>query len=95
MSIVKGTVLAAGLAVALIAPAFAADGGMEDGMAWVLNPGGQYTTGKLRPEAMAMLMKRAKPVKGMVVFMANGKLYMAPDPKGTLYQRRMDMVFGN
>ena len=95
MSIVKGTLVALGLAVASIAPAFAADGGMDDGMAWVLNPGGQYTTGKLRPEAMAMLMKQAKPVKGMVVFMANGKLYMAPDPKGTLYQRRMDMVFGN
>jgi hypothetical protein len=95
MSMVRGTLVAVGLAVASIAPAFAADGGMDDGMAWVLNPGGQYTTGKLRPEAMAMLMKQAKPVKGMVVFMANGKLYMAPDPKGTLYQRRMDMVFGN
>jgi hypothetical protein len=95
MSIVKGTLVAVGLAVASIAPAFAADGGMDDGMAWVLNPSGQYTTGKLRPEAMAMLMKQAKPVKGMVVFMANGKLYMAPDPKGTLYQRRMDMVLGN
>jgi len=94
MSIVKGTLLAVGLAVASIAPAFAGDGGMDDGMAWVLNPGGQYTTGKLKPEAMAMLMKRAKPVKGMVVFMANGRLYMAPDPKGTLYQRRMDMISG-
>jgi hypothetical protein len=95
MSLVKTTLLALGLTVAAVSPGFATDGGMDDGMAWVLSAGGQYTTGKLKPDAMAMLMKRAKPVKGMVVFMANGKLYMAPDPKGTLYQRRMDMVLGN
>ena len=94
MTIVQTTLIALAFTTAAVAPAFAGDGGMDDGMAWVLNPGGQYTTGKLKPEAMAMLMKRAKPVKGMVVFMANGKLYMAQDPKGTLYQRRMDMVFG-
>ncbi|HEY0439197.1 MAG TPA: hypothetical protein VGD36_03915 [Xanthobacteraceae bacterium] len=92
MSMLKSALVAAGLMVAALTPGFAADGGMDDGMAWVLNPSGQYATGKLTPQAMSQLMKRAKPITGMVVFMANSKLYMAPDPKGTVYQMRRDMM---
>ena len=40
MSILKGTLLALGLGLASVTSGFAADGGMEDGMAWTLNPSG-------------------------------------------------------
>ena len=93
MSTVKGLLLAFGLALAAAAPAFAADGGMDDGMAWVLDPSGKFMTGKLSTTGMATVMKMAKPMgHGVVIFMHQGKLYMAEDPKGTLYQMRRDML---
>ena len=92
MSIVKGTLLALGLAAASFAPAFAADGGLDDGMAWSLNIDGKFSTGKLSSRGMSEVMKTAKPLPGgVVIFMSNGKLYMADDPKGTLYQMRRDL----
>ena len=39
MSIVKGTFVAAALAFSSVTPALAGDGGREDGVAWLLNPG--------------------------------------------------------
>jgi hypothetical protein len=93
MSIGKGLLLAVGLAIATAAPAFAADGGLDDGMAWVINPGGKYTSGKLSTKGMTEVMKTAKPLgAGVIVFMHQGKLYMADDPKGTLYEMRRDMM---
>jgi hypothetical protein len=42
---------------------------------------------------MTEVMKTAKPLgAGIVVFMHQGKLYMAEDPKGTLYEMRRDMM---
>ncbi|MGE0750113.1 MAG: hypothetical protein AB7K64_05940 [Variibacter sp.] len=43
MSIVKGTLIALALAFSATAPAFAADGGRDDGQAWLLNPGPIYS----------------------------------------------------
>ena len=91
MSIVKRTLLALGLILASVAPSVAADGGMDDGMAWTLNPGGSHSMLKLTTAGMNEAMKTAKPLPGgVVVFMNKGKLYMADDPKGTLFQMLRD-----
>lgn len=93
MSLVKGTLVALALATASMAPAFAADGGMDDGMAWILDLDGKYSTGKLTDKGMTDAMKMAKPLPGGVtIFRSNGKLYMIDDPKGSLYQMRRDMM---
>ena len=91
MSIAKGTLLAAAILFGATAPGYAADGGLEDGMAWTLNPGGKHTTMKLTTIGMNEVMKTAKPIPGgVVVFMHQGKLYMADDPKGSLSQMLRD-----
>jgi hypothetical protein len=93
MSLVKSTLVALALATASVAPAFAGDGGMDDGMAWALNIDGTYSTGKLNAKGMTEMMKMAKPLPGGVtIFRSNGKLYMIDDPKGSVYQMRRDMM---
>lgn len=92
MNIFKPALVVCGLAVASVA-VFAADGGMDDGVAWIINPGGRYTNGKLSDKGMAEMMKTAKPVTGGVaIFMSKGKLYMVDDPKGSLYDMSRDMM---
>jgi hypothetical protein len=92
MSTWKGALAAAGIALAATVPAVAADGGMEDGMALVMNLEGNWSMAKMSPRAAGM-MKNAKPLKsGMVVFMQNGRLYTASDRRGNLYQQRRDWM---
>ena len=91
MRILKASLLALGLALAPVAPGFAADGGMDDGMAWTVNPAGNHSTMKLTTAGMAEVMKNAKPIPGSVVIFRNqGKLYMVDDPKGSLAQMLRD-----
>lgn len=93
MSMLKGALAAAAMAVSAAVPALAADGGMDDGMAWVLNTDGKYATGKLSQMGLAEMMRAAKPLPGgAVIFMHQGKLYYMDDPKGSAYQMRRDMM---
>jgi hypothetical protein len=93
MSIAKGILVALTLATAGMAPALAGDGGMDDGMAWILDLDGKYATGKLNDKGMTEAMKMAKPLPGGVtIFRSNGKLYMIDDAKGSVYQMRRDIM---
>jgi hypothetical protein len=93
MSILKGTLVAIALTGFAAAPAFAADGGLEDGMAWMLNIEGPSATGKMASKSMADAMKMAKPITGNVmIFRSGGKYYMIEDSKGSAYQQFRDMA---
>lgn len=94
-SMLKATLLAATFSGAVLASAQAAEGNIGTDSVYMFNSEGRYTSGKLTEQAMARLMRNAKPIRGVIIVMSKGKLYMVDDPRGTLYQRRMDMVSGN
>lgn len=96
MSILKSTLVAISLTVASLSPSFAAEGKLDDSMAFFVDSSGRSYSGKLNAKGMTEVMKTAKQLPGgAAVVMSNGKLYVVDDPKGTLYQMRMDMVHGN
>lgn len=70
MSIVKGTLIALALAFSATAPAFAADGGRDDGQAWLLNPGPIYSAPAARIVAPRVQTSRTHSVRGTTLRMA-------------------------
>jgi hypothetical protein len=89
----KATLIAAGLAIAASAAAFAGEGSIDADEAIVFNSSGFYMTGKVNQKGMTELMKTAKPLPGGVALvMSKGKFYLVDDPKGTLYQMARDKV---
>lgn len=81
MSIVKGTLIAIALAFASATPTLAADGGRDDGVAWLLNPGpstaNQTAIRTARARAIAALPRR--------------RATAATDTRGSKYQMVRDM----
>ncbi len=96
MSMLKGTLIAVGFTLASLSPSFAAEGSIDDSTAFIVDTNGRFFSGKLNAKGMGEVMKNARELPGGVtVVMSKGKLYVVDDPKGTLYQMRMDMVHGN
>jgi len=96
MSLLKETFLAAILVATAASPVLAAEGNIGTDSAYMFNQEGRYTSAKLSQKGMSELMKTARQLPGGVtIVMSKGKLYLVDDPKGTIYQMRMDMAPGN
>lgn len=96
MSVLKGTFLAVALVITAVPSALAAEGNIGTDSAYMFNSEGRYYGAKLSQKGMTELMKTARELPGGVTIVMNkGKLYVVDDPKGTIYQRRMDMATGN
>ena len=93
MKVYKAAMVGFGLAAAATTAGIAQQSGMGDRGAYFFGSGGQMANGRLSDKAMSEMTKTAKPLEGgVVIFMSGGKLYMAEDPKGTLYQQSRDMM---
>lgn len=68
--ILRATVLAATFALSAMSPVFAADGGREDGQAWVVNPGPASVTVSTVPPARAAVQSQARSTTGTSYQMA-------------------------
>ena len=96
MSILKGAFLAVALTTAAVSAASAAEGNIGADSAYMFNSEGRYYSAKLSQKGMTELMKTARQLPGGVTIVMNrGKLYLVDDPKGSIYQMRMDMATGN
>jgi hypothetical protein len=91
MSIAKSGLLACALALAALTTAHATEGNFSDGMLITLNSDGKYAMGKATPRGLTEAMKNARQLPGGVsLIMSGGKIYIAEDPQGTLYQMLRD-----
>jgi hypothetical protein len=80
MPIFTRTLCAATVAFAVATPALAQQGdtwNLQEGKAYVVDMQGKMKVMQPKDQGMALMKKRAKPVrKGMIFFMNNGQLYM-------------------
>lgn len=82
MSPIRKTLCAAAAVFAIATPALAQDASpwdLRERNAYVLDMQGKmWSTGRMSTEAWTRMVRRAKPVRhGTVLFMHNGRLYMA------------------
>jgi hypothetical protein len=91
MSYVKGALIACTLAVGSAVVALATEGNFSDGMVFTLHSNGQYAMGKATQRGLSEAMKSARPLPGGVtVIMSGSKIYLADDPKGSLFHMFRD-----
>jgi len=81
MSFIKSALVAGGTSLALVTSAFAQGNDawdVKERSAYVLMMDGSMKVMQISDKGMTMLMKKAKLLpRGTVIFMNNGKLYMA------------------
>lgn len=81
MSFIKSALAAGGMSLALVTGALAQGNepwDLKERSAYVLMMDGSMKVMQISDKGMAMLMKKAKPLpRGTVIFMNNGRLYMA------------------
>lgn len=97
MSLLKSTLVAGGMTLALVTGAAAQGGGepwdIRERTAYVVMMDGTMKSMRLGDKGMAMLMKRAKKVpRGTVLIMSGGDLYMVNASK--MFDRAGMPVFG-
>jgi len=96
MSTFKGAFLAVALATAAVSSASAAEGNIGTDSAYMFSSEGRYYSARVSQKGMTELMKTARQLPGGVTIVMNrGKLYLVDDPKGSIYQMRMDMAPSN
>jgi hypothetical protein len=97
MSVFKGALVALALAAATAAsttPSFAQmhDQAMAEGTVLMVSPAGRYVMGKMTDKTKAMLGTATPVSGGTMIIMSGGKLYVLPDPGGTMYGKMSDYV---
>jgi len=97
MSLIKSTLVAGGMLLALASSAFAQGGGdpwdLKERMGYVLMMDGTMKQMRIGDKGMAMLMKSAKKVpRGTMMFMSGGQLYMVN--AGKMFDKAGGSMFG-